>query len=225
MKRKTVICILVFLLVLAVFSGVAIWQWNNITAIRYAVTYTPEKRQEMIEETKRVMKQISEEYSDVDFSKLPDEGVAMLSKGELSEEVAVAVLSGEITWEEAKKQPMTLPQSSQITSEQKSRVDEIIAKIYVLRSGYTGKIDSLVGQALSDYRAKKGTKRELMNKYISMGYALQGECDSQMESLLSELSAELKRTGGDMTLISQIRSAYQTEKSLKKAEIIGKYQK
>ena len=222
MKRKTGIILLVILLFLAVLCSVAIWQWNNITALRYAISYTPEKRQEMLAETDRVIQHISEQYANVDFSKLPQEGVEMLSKGKLSEEVAIAVLSGQITWEEAKEQPMSL---SQTVGESESRVDAIIAKIYVLRSGYTGKIDGLVGQALSDYRSKKGTKRELMTQYISRGYALEGECDAQMEALLSELSTELKRTGEDMSLVGQIRSAYQTEKSLKKAEIIGKYQK
>ena len=64
-----------------------------------------------------------------------------------------------------------------------------------------------------------------MTKYICLGYALDGECNGKMESILSELQKELKRTGGDASLVSQIRSAYQTEKSLKKAAIIEKYQK
>ena len=95
----------------------------------------------------------------------------------------------------------------------------------MLRASYTGKIDGLVGQALSDYRAKKGTKSALISRYVSMGYALEGECDAQMEALLSELQTELKRTGEDSSLIGKIRSAYQTEKSLKKASIIEKSQK
>ncbi len=240
MKRKTAVLLLIFFVFSAVVVGVAYWQWNNITAIRYAITYTPEKRQEIQKKTEQVMEQIAKQYPAVDFSKLPDEGVTMLIQGELAEEVAVAVLTGQIPWEEAKLQPMELPETiqpiekvtatevteqTQEFSDSVSGVDSILARIYVLRSGYTGKIEGLVNQALSDYRSKKGTKRELMAQYLKRGNALEGECDRQMEALLTELSAELNRTGGDITLVGQIRSVYQQEKSIKKAELIGRYQK
>ena len=225
MKRKTLVFILIFLFLVALFLGVACWQWNNITAFRYAVTYTPEEQQELAKEAEQVLQRISDEYADVDFSKLPEEGIEMLAKGELSEEVAVAVMTGKLTWEEAKEQPLTVPATDEASNVEASKVESILARIYALRSSYTGRIDALVGQAISDYTAKKGTKSQLMAKYIGLGHGLEGECDAQMEALLSELSKELKRTGGDLSLISEIRSAYQTEKSLKKAEIIGKYQK
>lgn len=223
MKRKTVICLVILGILLLFIGGVIYWQWNNINAIRFALQYSKEEQAAMEQETNKIMEDISGQFSGVDFSALPEEAEEQLSKGELPEEDAVAILTGKTTWEEVKSRQGTSEVKSYTSAP--SRVDEIIARIYVLRSGYTGKIDSLVGQALSDYRAKKGTKSELMSKYIGLGYALEGECDGKMEALLSELQNELKRTGGDASLVSQIRSAYQTEKSLKKAAIIEKYQK
>lgn len=222
MKRKTVIWLVVLAIFLLLIGGLVFWQWSNITAIRFALQYSREEQAAMERETNKIIENISERFSGVDFSALPEEAKEQLSSGELSEEDAVSVLTGKVTWEEVKNKQTT---TGEVSAVQPSRVDEIIAQIYVLRSGYTGKIDSLVGQALSDYRAKKGTKSELMTKYIGLGYALEGECNGKMEALLSELQKELKRTGGDASLVSQIRSAYQTEKSLKKAAIIEKYQK
>lgn len=223
MKKKTKIFLIILLVLICGIAALVWWQWNNITAIRLALQYTAEEQAAMEQETDQLIKDISEQFSGVDFSLLPQEGQEMLSRGEISEEDAVAVLTGQTTWETVKNNSgeATTP----TTGEQPSRVDDIIAKIYVLRSSYTGRIDSLVGQALADYRAKKGTKSELMSQYISLGYQLEAECDAKMEALLSELQSELKRTGGDTSLVSRIRSAYQTEKSLKKAAIIEKYQK
>ena len=223
MKRKTAVLLIVLAVLLIGIGLLVWWQWNNLTAIRYAMQYTAEQKQEMAEKNEAVMKELTETFSGVDFGLLPEEAKTQLSNGELSEETAVAILTGKLTWEEYRAKETTANGTQ--TPVQPSRVDDIIAKIYVLRASYTGKIDGLVGQALSDYRAKKGTKSELISRYVSMGYALEGECDAQMKALLSELQTELKRTGEDSSLIGKIRSAYQTEKSLKKASIIEKYQK
>lgn len=221
MKRKTYCWLIIIVLLFGILAGICIWQRNNITALWYALQYSVAEQQAMEQETNQVIQQISEQIAGVDFSALPQEAQELLAKGELSEEDAVAILTGKITWEEYKNNPQAIPSAE----ESSSRVEEIIAKIYVLRSGYTGKIDDLVNQALTDYRNKQDTKSALISKYVSLGYGLERECDGKMEALLTELTAELKRTDGDMGLVSQIRSAYRTEKSLKKAAIIAKYQK
>lgn len=223
MKRKTAVWLMILAVLLVLIGLLIWWQWNNIAALHYAIGYTTEQKQELIKQTDEVIKDVAKSFSGVDWELLSEEAKQQLAKGELAEETAVAILTGQLSWEEyqqSKETPDHVPGYSK-----PSRVDDIIAKIYVLRASYTGKIDALVGQALADYRAKKGTKSELISRYVSMGYALEGECDGQMEALLSELQRELKRTGGDEGLISKIRSAYRTEKSLKKASIIEKYQK
>lgn len=224
MKRKTAIWLIILIILLIGIGLLSWWQWNNITAIRYAMKYTSEQKQEMAKETDEVIKEIADSLSQVNFDLLPQEAKELLSKGELPQEIAVSILTEQLSWEEYQRQK-TDAVLSETDSYQLSQVDDIIAKIYVLRASYTGKIDALVSQALSDYRGKKATKSELISRYVSMGSSLEGECDAQMEALLSRLQKELKRTGEDLGLVSKIRSAYQTEKSLKKATIIEKYQR
>lgn len=226
-KRLARIVWLALALVVAL-AAVAYWQRNNLMAIRYAMQYDVTEQEKLGKEADAVIQNISDEVSGVDFAALPEEALQMLEEGSLSEEEAVEILTGKTTWETLKQQKTTGTVSQTgISSPQSSeeKIDSIIAKVYVLRSSYTGKLDALVGQAKADYRAKKGTKAELSAKYIGIGSALEGECDAKIENLLSELQTELQKTGGELSLVNKIRSAYQREKSLKKAALISKYKK
>ena len=222
-KRKWtwILFSILFLLVIAVTVLVK-WQWNNITALRYATTYSEEELHRMQAENDQTIAEIYGQLSDIDVSRLPEEAKELLQTGELSEEVAVAVLIGQLSWEDAKQDLSASPNHSEA---QASRVDDIIAQIYVLRSSYVGKLDSLVMQAWGEYRSGSISKADLISKYVGIGYGLEGECDARMAGLLSELSQELSRTGEDPSLVDTIRRTYQSEKSIKKAEMIAKYQK
>ncbi len=223
-KRKWPWILLAIVLILAVAITVLVkWQWNNIMAIHYATSYSAEDLEKMREENDRLIQQLCEEISQVDLSRLPEEAQELLQSGELSEEKAVAVLTGQVSWEEAKEDisaPVEPTQNNQV-----SKVDDIIAQIYVLRSGYVGKLDGLVTQAYKEYKKGGITKQDLINRYVSIGYGLEAECDGKMESLLSDLTNELSRTGGDLALVDSVRQTYYSEKSIKKAEMIAKYQK
>ncbi len=223
-RRKWPWILLSVFLILAIgITILAVWQWNNIMAIHYATSYSVEELQKMQEDNDRVIREICEGLSELDLSRLPEEAEQLLQSGELPEEKAVAVLTGQMTWEEAKEDisaPVEASQKNQI-----SKVDDIIAQIYVLRSGYVGKLDGLVSQAWGEYRSGNISKQDLINKYVGIGYGLEGECDGRMESLLSELTGELSRTGGDLSLVDTIRNTYYSEKSIKKAEMIAKYQR
>lgn len=214
-------------IVIVVLIGLLIgWQRNNLKAIQYALWYTPQQAKQLEQENEKEIQTLSERVSEVDFSRLPPEARELLEKGELSEEEAVAVLTGELSWETLKELRETgEPGGQKIQSQLYSgdSVDSIIAQIYVLRSGYTGKLDALVQQAKAEYISKKATKAELSSKYMGLGTALEGECDEKMSVLLSKLRTAMEREGRDTSLISEIQAAYQREKSLKKASLISKY--
>lgn len=108
---------------------------------------------------------------------------------------------------------------------QSSQLQTLIAKLYVLRSTYIGKLDALVAQAKKEYYADKSRKSELEGKYLRLGSSMEKECDAQMETLISQIHAELIRTGGDLGLIDEIRAVYAQEKSAKKAALFAQYAK
>lgn len=219
-KKWLWICLIIFLLLAVGIAVLAKWQWNNIMALHYAISYSGEDLQKMQTENETLINEIYHQVSQVDLSRLPEEAKELLEKGELSEETAVAVLTGKITWEDYKMQKKPVGETAA-----SSRVDDIIAQIYVLRSTYVGKLDSLVVQAWGEYRSGKISKSDLIAKYVGIGYSLEAECNGKIEGLLSELSKELSRTGEDMSLVDAVRRTYYSEKSIKKAEMIAKYQR
>ena len=222
-KRKWPWILLSVFLILGILIAILVkWQWNNIMAVHYATTYSEEELHRMQEENDKIISEITGQISDIDVSRLPEEARELLQKGELSEETAVAILTGKITWEEYKE---TQQVPADTTTYSPGYTNDIIAQIYVLRSSYTGKLDSLVSQAWGEYRSGGISKTDLISKYVGIGYGLEAECDGKMEALLSQLSDALAFRGEDLSLVDTIRRTYQSEKSIKKAEMIAKYQK
>ena len=63
----------------------------------------------------------------------------------------------------------------------------------------------------------------MAEKCMSMGNALEVECDAEMEALIEELRASLVASGQSTAIISEIRATYEEEKRLKKAALIDRY--
>lgn len=108
-------------------------------------------------------------------------------------------------------------------------VDAVIARIYLLRAEYLNALSALEGEAMSAASSipKKdrttSKKLELIERFTGKGASLEGQCDAKMEKLLTELKVALEKSGGNMSVISEIRSVYASEKQLKKSELMSKY--
>ena len=108
-------------------------------------------------------------------------------------------------------------------------VEDVISEIYLLRAEFLNKIDLMIADGTAEVEATPKEKRtltfkiELMNRYMDRGNALEKECDARMELLLSELETALRQSGGDISLIDEVRALYAQEKKLYKAELYQKY--
>lgn len=108
-------------------------------------------------------------------------------------------------------------------------VEDVISEIYLLRAEFLNKIDLMIADGTAEVEATPKEKRtltfkiELMNRYMDRGNALEKECDARMEQLLAELKAALRQSGGDLSLIDEVRALYAQEKKLYKAELYQKY--
>ena len=108
-------------------------------------------------------------------------------------------------------------------------VEDVISEIYLLRAEFLNKIDLMIADGTAEVEATPKEKRtltfkiELMNRYMDRGNALEKECDARMELLLSELETALRQSGGDLSLIDEVRALYAQEKKLYKAELYQKY--
>ncbi len=114
------------------------------------------------------------------------------------------------------------------TSEADKKASESIAKMYVLKSTFESKLEALFNEAKNHYKSltkeqRKESKAELAAKYYSKATALEASCDAQVDTVLKDLEQALKASGESTELVTKIRTAYNEEKSLKKAYYLNKY--
>lgn len=225
MKKKT----RVFLGILAVFVALifvlGVWQWNNIVAVYKTVTTTQEQLENEINKNKQALEEeLSQKYSTIvsDFSA---EDERQIIKGEITVEEAVEKLNGR--YEKKKNEKTATDYQTQANAE---KIDELIGdkviELYSLKAYYLGQLGQMEATVKSEYAAmpaeKKNLvgKKELVSKHMSVALGLMNQCDAKVETLVAELETELKKLGGDTSIIKTIKSAYENEKALKKAQYL-----
>ncbi len=254
-KKKTWVIVPIVILVLAVVIAVFLWtQRDNLKALQYA-KYTAEERQLMMEENQAYIEEILGALPIDDITPLTKDQEAMYHRGEITEEDALQIIMGKsedaILTEDAddktsskgnsgadaqtsasgtKQEKSTKASSGSVDQdgENNGRLQELVAKVYLLRSSFTGQIDGLIEQAKQEYIAKvkaegKANKMTIATQYMNQGLELEKDCDAQMETILSEIAEEIALYGGDENIVDEIRTAYETEKSIKKADLVTKY--
>lgn len=217
-KKRYIFIPLALILIFSI-SALAYWQWENITALKYMLTNSAEETTQMLKENEKVINNIVEKLSDEGISALPEEAVEMMNNGELTEKDAADIISGKTTIDEVKNKKNNTDESQ--ANSESSNISNLVAQIYSLRSSFVGKLDSLIAQAKAEWSAGGVNKKDFISKYIGLGTSLEGQCDAQFESIISQIKEELKRTGGDESIISELKKAYKNEKTAKKASILS----
>ena len=222
--KKRYVVIPVALIIISAVSFLAYWQRENITALKYMLTNSAEENSEMLKENEKVINNIVEKLSDEGITALPEEAVEMMNNGDLTEREAADIISGKTTVDEVKSKkenPNDENTNETRDNTEQSNISNLVAQIYSLRSSFVGKLDSLIAQAKAEWSAGGVNKKDFVSKYIGLGTSLEGQCDAQFESIISQIKEELKRTGGDESLISELKKAYRNEKTAKKASILS----
>lgn len=131
--------------------------------------------------------------------------------------------------------PVTEPSHSTEPTEntdlaaKEARIDELVTEVYGLRDYYTAQLLALEAAAVSEYESLPPEERTPERKQdiafacIDAAYALEDECDSRMDAICQELSYLLLETGGSMSLITDIRYAYASEKESARSAFLEKY--
>lgn len=233
-KRK--IFLIVIICILAVCGVFAAYQRDNISALIKSVNYSDEELNKMMEENKKKLEtEISEKYP----------GVVV----EFTEEEEKEIMSGEVTPEEIINKKVAELEKKQADEKNggsasenskndaaknkndkntEEAINKKIIEFYSLKAYYLGRLGQLEAGVKADYAALPESKRnlvgkkELASKYMSAATSLMSQCDAKVSALLSELENEIKANGGDTSVISTIKSAYENEKNLKKAYYMSK---
>jgi len=223
-KTKRWIAFSVAMVLLMGMGAVAYWQRNNISALIDSQTLTQEERTAKLAAREGdLLKKISEQDPAIQVNPLTEEQEQLLKEGKLTPEAALDIIMGKGDKAVKTSAGSTPEEDTQTAGD--SKLNSLIAQIYLLRSSFTGQLNGLVAQAKQEYIAGGGkvSKESIAARYIGIAGGLEAQCDGQMEAILSQIKAELERTGGDMSLISQIRSTYRGEKSAKKAQLLSQF--
>ena len=215
--KKAAKIILVILGVLILILGIlAFWQRDNLRLLFGDAKAEAEAMQANLE----VAEQTLAETFDLD--KIKEDAADIYESG-------MSVESDQTTQENSSVSGVGEPAKNEPSAVKKSNVEALITQFYVLQSKYTGLIGGIEASAFGQLNAlpkEKRTKSAMLSiarGCISQAYSLQGQCDSEVYSLLSQLRSALEADGMDLSIASNLESCYESEKGLKKAELISKY--
>jgi len=217
-KRRILWSVLVF--VLLACGALLLWQWNNVQALAYLVSMDDAQLQERNKQNEEQFNEIMEEYNlnKEDFS--PGENQNLTEGSQDVNDMAMPLAGIESEPEEEKVNTIQRPKES-IDYTEEIRVQ--VAKMYVLKSTFVGRLESIVAKAKSEYSALPAEERtndakmKIVQSKSSQIAALEKECDAEVAEVVSELQRLLKESGQDQTLVDKVKTVYAQEKSLKKA--------
>lgn len=104
-----------------------------------------------------------------------------------------------------------------------------IAKLYVLKSRFTGQLGALEKTIIDAYEAQPeeeqtpASRKSIAGQYIKQVSRMELDCDAQVDAALAELRKTLTAQGKDTAVVETLRQAYENEKSLKKAYYLDVY--
>ncbi len=206
-------------------AGVAAWQWNNISALRYGMTMDRTAIEEKLAENEQTLASAMEEYSVSSYT-FSEEELRQLSDGTLSvEEAAKKLLDESMPGAEAPEGSSGQQQTAE-KSDVEAQIQEQIAQMYVLRSTYVSKLEAIAQAAIDEYTQGEHTeenKADVVYKRLEELTALEKECDAQVAQVVEQLRSLLKQAGKDDSLAQQVEKTYQEEKSLKKAAYLEEF--
>jgi hypothetical protein len=238
MKKRTKIILSIVLVLVVSIGAVTVWQWNNIEAVLMRVKYSPENLKEQVTEQNEI---IAEDIKKLpgNFRTLTSEQEDALKEGELTEQEAIKIMTGnseskeqgEVVQGTVKPAVAPTPDSSpspKPVEDKEKQITELVAQIYLLRISFSSKLDSLMASAKAEYSAvqegdQAKTQQTIFLKYVKKATALEGECDTAVNKILSQLEPLLRETKGDVSLVDDIRKAYYKEKSIRKAYYMSLY--
>lgn len=214
MKKRNVIILTIFIIIILAITVMAIYQRNNISAVITSVSKTEEEiAKELDNSKKQLATELEEKYSTV-VSDLTADEEKQIMKGELSVEEAVENINKK--YEEKKT-----------NNNNASKVDELIGdkviELYSLKAYYLGQLGQMEATVKREYSALPKEKKNLLgikeiaNKHMGTAMSLLNQCDKQVNDLISQLEKELKSLKADTSILKTIRDTYENEKALKKA--------
>ena len=224
MKKGAKIALGVAAVLAVAGAAAAVWQWNNLNALRYGLTLDQDTLDQRLEENRTGLNEAMDQYDISDYT-FTEEEVSQLTEGTVSAQEAAKKLLEQPAQEAPQtEQPEQPPQADH--AQEEAEIRELIATMYVLRATYVGKLEAVVQSAIDEYTAGEHTsenRTRVVRGKLDELIAMEKECDGEVAAVVSRLRELLKATGQDDSLARQVEETYQEEKSLKKAYYLNEF--
>ena len=119
--------------------------------------------------------------------------------------------------------PATSQPAASTAVDYETQVNDIIARVYVLREEYLIALEQMEESAKKLYRSLPSEKRTaaklapVVSDYLDQATTLEAECDAKMDAIVTELESLQRKNGKTLDLVKTVKYTYANEKSLKKA--------
>lgn len=226
MKKLLKIILVILLLLVIAAAALALWQRDNLTALRDGMNMDPSAIQVELDNSREEFADTMDRYG-VPEKEFTQEEIAQLVRGEITAEaLADSMLQssgGTASNASGSQSSADQTTASDPTDSLNEAIRKEIATMYVLRASYEGKLDAIVSSAREAYNSGQNKRSILLDKLNELT-ALEKECDQQVAEVTARLRELLAQAGQDTSVADQIEETYQAEKSMKKAYYIQKFQ-
>ena len=229
MKKIIKTLLAVFLAICLAIGWLIYANWNSIEAFIHSLNTTKEDTVKELEQNREKLETFLSSEEDITVRDLTEEESKALNEGNLSEEELIGILTGETPPPKTTEKPTQKPTPTPTPSSEK-RISELIAKLYVQKSTYLGKLDEIEAQVRAEFldnedqwETTQAAKKELLAKYLPTVASWEKTCDDTVNGVLNEIRAELKKQGKDESIVNTMKEAYLEEKKLKKTYFINRY--
>ena len=130
--------------------------------------------------------------------------------------------------EKPKEETPVTPPPTPTTPSADEEIANLVGEMYILKSEFTSALKNLESTSLAAYAAlsneeKKLQKGQMMTEILDKVAVMEKDCDTQVKAILDRLTVLLNESGKDLTLVESIKTAYNNEKTITKAEYINTY--
>lgn len=245
--------LVILLILLAILAALAVWQKNNLQAVIGFMTYSQEELEEQLQQNDQKIKDAVNAQPEIIVRDITDEEKQALRDGSLSAsdlaerltspnppDLTPTTPASEPSTPSALEDPAPPEQEAPSVSsppsppatfqpaastavDYETQVNDIIARVYVLREEYLIALEQMEEDAKSLYRSLPAEKRTaaklapVVSDYLDQAANLESECDAKMDTIVTELESLQRKNGKTLDLVKTVKYTYANEKSLKKA--------
>lgn len=228
MKKFLKTLSVIILILVIVLVGILLWQRKNIESILMGVSQNSEQIEQKRNENQETLVGDVNDYMDTPAREMTDEEIGQIEQGETT----AAEVYQKIFEEKNKETENTIPEQAVANAKDKDRIiSQYMSELYRLQNEYTAKAEATIAQGASYYESIKkhpqdaAARASTITKFTSVVRNLEKECDSEVESVIKKMRADLTAIGADTSIIESVRATYANEKQLKLSYYANKYLK